>query len=917
MTPKKFLLAAIMVVMAVATISAQTIGSLTVGSAALTPGGYVSLYAENITSSGGPIAGVRFYRESNGTGGLQIGSDAYVGLGVFANGMWTFAAPTTGLSGTQIYYAVAYDTAGNTSSAASVLASLSGSGFSNWSSLQPFLAKVPLSVGPITSTMVVNNGTTIYAGPLDTTITLDRIRADNGPNRSGDGALFTNNGNPPLPTNRGTFYEFTIDPQTGCTPNWTTAQIAFPGPIRFMIDTSGDVYFTGDHYSTDSNLYLAGTPSVGSVTATPLSATAGTTVTLTASGVNEIISPAPDLNANTGTNVLATVSNVQFFLETNGVSGLQTDTDQLLGSGTQSGSTWTLTNVSTMGLLAGNYTVYAVAVDPAGNTSTQTTTLTITSGSSNQPPTVTTSAASGVTTNAATLSGSLNPNGVATTLQFEYGLTTSYGTIVSLAGTFTGNATVVVSTNLTGLTPATLYHFRLDATNANGLTLGSDLIFITATNIMPVTNQPPTVTTSVVSGVTTNNATLNATVNPNNQNTTALFLYGLTTNYNFTAIVAGTLTGGSSQAVDATITGLAPSTTYHYAITATNNSGSVTGLDQSFTTTSISSGGGGTNYSGILAAWETTGLSSYGPSPFAAATNAPNLGVMGLTRGSGVGTANTAGANAWGGTGFVFANEAAAIAGNSFATLALTNNSAGQISFTNIAAYDVRRSSSGSTTGIWQFQIGNGAFTDIGSPITWGTVTSSAGNPQTAIDLSGISALQNIPAGTNVTFRIVLWGGTGTGSWYINNIAAGYDLTISGTIFFPTQTLATLPPIQLWRQQWFGVTNNTGSAADTYVSSSDGMPNLLKYALGLNPLVPATNPVTGDIATGYLRLIVPRNTNATDITYLIESTGDVSAPWNTNTILIDINTLALLSGHDTNAVPATNRRFIRLHVTNP
>jgi hypothetical protein len=95
------------------------------------------------------------------------------------------------------------------------------------------------------------------------------------------------------------------------------------------------------------------------------------------------------------------------------------------------------------------------------------------------------------------------------------------------------------------------------------------------------------------------------------------------------------------------------------------------------------------------------------------------------------------------------------------------------------------------------------------------------------------------------------------------------------------------------------------------------MPNLLKYALGLNPLVPATNPVTGDIATGYLRLIVPRNTNATDITYLIESTGDVSAPWNTNTILIDINTLALLSGHDTNAVPATNRRFIRLHVTNP
>ena len=27
-----------------------------------------------------------------------------------------------------------------------------------------------------------------------------------------------------------------------------------------MIDTSGDIYFTGDHYSTDRNLYIAGTP---------------------------------------------------------------------------------------------------------------------------------------------------------------------------------------------------------------------------------------------------------------------------------------------------------------------------------------------------------------------------------------------------------------------------------------------------------------------------------------------------------------------------------------------------------------------------------------------------------------------------------------------------------------------------------
>jgi hypothetical protein len=369
--------------MAAAVAGTPTIGSLTDGSGAVTPGGYVSLYARNVVESGsGTIAGVRFFRESNGSSGLQIGSDAYVGVGVYAGGMWSLKAITTGLSGPQTYYAVAYDTAGSASSPASVAASVSGTGFANWSILQPFLAKVPQSVGYIASTSVVNFGTTIYTGSLDTTITLDRIREDNGPNRSGDGASFTNNGNPPHPTNRGSFYEFTVNPQTGCTPNWSTSQIAFPGPIRFMIDTSGDVYFTGDHYATDLNLYISGTPSVGSVAANPSTATAGTAVTLTASNVSETIAPTPNLNANTGSNVMATVTNVQFFLESNGTSGLQTDTDRLLGSGTQNGSTWTLSNVSMTGLAAGTYTVYAVGFDPAGNTATQTGTLTITAATS-------------------------------------------------------------------------------------------------------------------------------------------------------------------------------------------------------------------------------------------------------------------------------------------------------------------------------------------------------------------------------------------------------------------------------------------------------------------------------------------------------------------------------------------------------
>ena len=93
------------------------------------------------------------------------------------------------------------------------------------------------------------------------------------------------------------------------------------------------------------------TPSIGSVSANPSSVTAGTTVTLTASGVQE-----------SG----GTISSVNFYEETNGVSGLQTGSDALIGSGVQTaGGTWTL-NASTTGVAPGTYTIYAVATDAAG-----------------------------------------------------------------------------------------------------------------------------------------------------------------------------------------------------------------------------------------------------------------------------------------------------------------------------------------------------------------------------------------------------------------------------------------------------------------------------------------------------------------------------------------------------------------------
>jgi hypothetical protein len=183
-----------------------------------------------------------------------------------------------------------------------------------------------------------------------------------------------------------------------------------------------------------------------------------------------------------------------------------------------------------------------------------------------------------------------------------------------------------------------------------------------------------------------------------------------------------------------------------------------------------------------LVGWDFNGLSSFGSSPLTPTNSDANLTLVGLTRGSGITTSGTAGANAWGGNGLNETTEAAALSGNDYITFSMTANTDYTLSVYSINAYNVRRSSTGCTTGQWQYQIGSGAFVDIGGDITWGSTTTSAGNSQSAINLSAITDLQNVAAGTTITFRCILWGGSSaTGNWYLNNFQAGNDFIIDGT----------------------------------------------------------------------------------------------------------------------------------------
>src|SRR5262249_13370116 len=95
-------------------------------------------------------------------------------------------------------------------------------------------------------------------------------------------------------------------------------------------------------------------------------------------------------------------------------------------------------------------------------------------------PTVTTTAATAVTKQSATLHGSVNPNGLATTYHFEYGTTTSYGKSTPTVSAGSGQTAVAVSAGLTKLKSHTTYHYRLVATSSAGTTLGGDVAFTTS-----------------------------------------------------------------------------------------------------------------------------------------------------------------------------------------------------------------------------------------------------------------------------------------------------------------------------------------------------------------------------------------------------------------------------------------------------
>ncbi len=118
-------------------------------------------------------------------------------------------------------------------------------------------------------------------------------------------------------------------------------------------------------------------------------------------------------------------------------------------------------------------------------------------------PIVQTVAASSITGATAQLNSTVNPTNSPTTLYFQYGLTTSYGSFsgTNNIGTASGSYGLPVS----GLTGGSTYHFRAVAYNQYGTNFGSDLNFTTTSSapaVPVITNFSRVNTNSYVSFTT-------------------------------------------------------------------------------------------------------------------------------------------------------------------------------------------------------------------------------------------------------------------------------------------------------------------------------------------------------------------------------------------------------------------------------
>jgi len=139
---------------------------------------------------------------------------------------------------------------------------------------------------------------------------------------------------------------------------------------------------------------------------------------------------------------------------------------------------------------------------------------------------------------------------------------------------------------------------------------------------------------------------------------------------------------------------------------------------------------------------------------------------------------------------------------------------------------------------------------------------------------------------------------------------------------------ATLPvtprrsALEAWRELNFGTVENTGSAADTVSFSGDGLPNLIKYALGLDPTVMARPEDYPQIKRdgGRLTFTFRRWREAAGLDLRVVGADDLAGPWaplweSRHHPFAGDEDYEEVTVEDPSDPQTTDRRFLRLEAT--
>ena len=186
------------------------------------------------------------------------------------------------------------------------------------------------------------------------------------------------------------------------------------------------------------------------------------------------------------------------------------------------------------------------------------------------------------------------------------------------------------------------------------------------------------------------------------------------------------------------------------------------------------------------------------------------------------------------------------------------------------------------------------------------------------------------PAWLTVAANGVLGGTPGSGDTGVNSFTARV-IDTAGLAGYATLEIAVAPGapdsngngmLDAWESVMFG-NADPGNNLPGKDADSDGLSNLLEYALNTHPLTPGPSPVVSDLvwvmSAKYLRLSVPKNPDATNLTYIIEVSDQLAADsWSSLDTTVEEDTASRLTVRDNVSVSTAPRRFIRLRVrSNP